>query len=287
MKQIIQKEIKNFKSVEGLNLLGEAFGSPENTPILLTHGIGQTRHSWRDTASILAERNFYTIALDARGHGESDWSRDGLYDIEKYIADLKIIITSFKQKPIIVGASMGGFTALLMEGEAKEILTKALILVDISPSPKKAGVQRIFDFMNAYVKTGFASMEEAAEAVSKFLPHRSKADSLKGLEHNLHQKEDGRFYWHWDPALISSFGQEKNNNLKNAERIIKAAQNLTVPTLVIRGEKSDLVTEQAIKIFEVASVNIKSVVVKGAHHMVAGDANNEFMGEVLNFIEQL
>jgi len=105
--------------------------------VVLLHGAGQTRHSWRHAGSLLAQSGWNAVTVDARGHGDSDWPENGDYSIDTLMGDLKSLVRHLwkpgKPKPILVGASLGGITSLLVEGESEEQIFKALILVDITP----------------------------------------------------------------------------------------------------------------------------------------------------------
>ncbi|RYF48858.1 MAG: alpha/beta fold hydrolase, partial [Cytophagaceae bacterium] len=106
-----------FETEPGFFLSADAWGNPANPPVILLHGGGQTRHSWGDTAQRLADAGWYAIALDARGHGDSDWSAEGHYSIDSLASDLRAVCANLSAKPALVGASMGGMTALIAEGE--------------------------------------------------------------------------------------------------------------------------------------------------------------------------
>ena len=106
-----------FETEPGFFITADAWGDPASPPVLLLHGGGQTRHSWGDTGPWLANAGWYAIAPDARGHGDSDWSAEGHYGIEYLASDLRAICAQLDQKPALVGASMGGMTALIAAGE--------------------------------------------------------------------------------------------------------------------------------------------------------------------------
>ncbi len=273
-------------------LIAGAFGQPENPPVLLLHGGGQTRHSWGDTARRFADAGYYALALDARGHGDSSWSSESEYGIEFLVADLKAVIRQLGQKPALVGASMGGLTALLAQGETAEPLCSAIVLVDIAPKAEQKGIERIFAFMSANAADGFASLDEAAEAVAAYLPHRTKSDDTGRLEKNLRLRADGRWYWHWDPAMLKVWKRQTtettpDQQIRNETRLFEAARRLTVPTLIVRGGMSDVVSERIMAEFLDAVPHVRSVSVSGAGHMVAGDSNHAFTREVLHFLEEV
>lgn len=264
----------------GLTMRGEAWGSREAPPVLLLHGGGQTRYAWGNTARTLAAQGRYAVALDLRGHGESDWAQDGDYSIDAFVADLRSVVASFAQSPALVGASLGGITSLLAEGEAATSMSTAVVLVDITPRIEAKGAERILAFMKGYPQ-GFANLEEAANAVAEFLPHRARPRDFSGLAKNLRHGADGRYRWHWDPQMLNSFQLDR---LRNPERMLTAAKALRVPTLLVRGRMSDIVSDEAAAEFRSLVPHAQYVDVSGATHMVAGDRNDAFSEAVVNFL---
>ena len=278
-------ETLTFTMADGLQVVGTAFGEKAHLAILLLHGAGQTRHSWDSTAKSLATQGFRAIAVDTRGHGESGWSSGGDYDIDTLISDLKIIVKCVGVQgslPIVIGASLGGITALLAAGETPDPLFSALVLVDITPRVDPEGVARILQFMNGY-SGGFESLEQAAKAIAAYQPHRRQARSgdLGGLLKNLRLKADGRYYWHWDPLLlehVSHFGEEIINRQK------AAAKSLALPVLLVHGKLSEIVNRETADEFLQIVPHAKYVDVADAAHMVASEDNEVFAAAVLEFL---
>jgi pimeloyl-ACP methyl ester carboxylesterase len=278
----------HFQSKDGVTLIGEGWGNPQAPPVVLLHGGGQTRHSWGDTARQISEQGWYAVALDARGHGDSGWSPEGLYTMEYLVNDLIDVVEQlgYGRKPALVGASMGGLTGLLAAGESSRPICSALILVDIAPKVEQKGIERIFAFMSANSE-GFASLEDAAEAVAAYLPHRPRPSDHSRLEKNLRRKADGRYYWHWDPKMLRVWKSSAENTHRNTERLLAAAHALTVPTLIVRGGMSDVVSERVMTEFLDAVPHVRSVDVSGAGHMVAGDSNHAFSHAVIQFLKEV
>ncbi|MEY4538452.1 MAG: hypothetical protein RLZZ306_209 [Bacteroidota bacterium] len=268
-------------------IVADTFGDPEDKPVIFLHGGGQTRHSWGDTAKIIAQNGYFAMALDARGHGDSSWSKNGDYHIEDLGNDLKKVIEKLNKKPAIVGASMGGLTALIAQGELENTISSAIILVDIAPKTEQKGIERIFAFMSSN-KHGFASIEEAAESVSVYLPNRTKPKDHSRLEKNLRLREDGRYYWHWDMKMLELWKSiTPDQQIKNEARMYQAAKHLKVPTMIVRGGMSDVVSEKVMAEFLDEVPHVRSVNVSDAGHMVAGDSNHAFTNAVLEFLREV
>jgi len=273
--------MQKFIGFDGIGLRASVHGNPANRPVLLLHGGGQTRHAWQAAALKLAEQNFYAIALDARGHGDSEWAPDGNYSLDTFVGDLRAIIDTLSHKPAIVGASLGGLTALVALGESTAELACALVLVDVVPKLDPQGTEKITAFMSAHPQ-GFETLQQAADVISAYMPQRNRPRSLEGLSKNLRKKADGRFYWHWDPKFLS-----RATDIDRAAlfaRIAAAAGNVKIPTLLIRGELSEIVNDAGVEDFKALMPNAEYVNLQGAGHMVAGDKNNAFNAAAIEFL---
>lgn len=264
----------------GVTLIGDAWGDPYAAPILFLHGGGQTRHAWGGTARTLAQQGWHTVSLDLRGHGDSSWSPDGDYAIDLFVKDIHQIISRFQRPTVLVGASLGGITSLLVAGEAEQSTVSAVVLVDITPRVEEKGVARIRAFMTGS-PNGFANLEEVADAVAAYIPHRPRPKDLTGLAKNLRLGEDGRYRWHWDPQLISPARFARG---RDPERLLDAARRLQMPTMLVRGKLSDVISDETVNEFLAAVPHAKYQDVTGAGHMVAGDQNDVFSNSVIEFL---
>ena len=190
-----------FNGFEGIHLVGDVWGDERDWPVLLMHGGGQTRHAWGNTAEVLARRGWRAVSLDLRGHGDSEWALNGDYSFTTYAADCIAVCDQLGRAPVLVGASLGGVTAILAEGASDRVVSRGLVLVDITHRTNPAGVQRIRDFMASGLG-GFATLEDAAAAIAAYQPHRKRRVNAAGLMKVLRQRRDGRWYWHWDPRFL-------------------------------------------------------------------------------------
>lgn len=280
----IEEKVISFIMPDGVEIVASAYGDPDNHPVLLAHGGGQTRFSWGRTAQTLAEQGWYAIAYDHRGHGESAWCPNGNYALAHFAEDQRHIAESLDQKPIVVGASLGGLSAILAQGECKDELYKGIILVDIVPRMNAQGARDIIAFMLTHVEDGFGTPEEAAKVIAEYT-HRPMRKDLSGLKKNLRLGDDGRYRWHWDPKFATM--REEKVESETPERVVNASLQITQPILLVRGAKSDLVTEERAKEFLEMVPHAKYVDVAEARHMVAGDVNDIFTNAVLEFIREL
>ncbi|MFW6077554.1 MAG: alpha/beta hydrolase [Hyphomicrobiales bacterium] len=260
-------------------------------PVVLAHGGGQTRHSWGGTARTLAARGWTALAYDQRGHGDSAWMANAAYGSEHFARDLVAVARQMAERgagqPVAVGASLGGIAGLIAAGDLDRGALRALVLVDVTPGMKPEGVDRVLSFMGANAEDGFASPEEAAEAVSAYLPHRPRPRNLSGLSKNLRRGDDGRYRWHWDPRFLDARKNSAQHASELEARLEAAARRLALPVLLVRGRESELVGEAEAEAFARLVPHAEIADVSGARHMVAGDRNDMFADAVAAFLARL
>lgn len=260
-----------------------ASGGTARPAVVLLHGGGQTRHSWKRTAQRLADDGWDAIALDARGHGDSDWHPAHDYELDGFVDDLVAFVGTLDRPPVLVGASLGGITSLAALGRDPE-LAAGLVLVDVVVAVERAGVERIRDFMTAN-PNGFASLDEVADAIAAYNPLRKRPRNLDGLRKNVRLRDDGRWYWHWDPAVMQ-IDDEPQRHAPH-EQLQAAAARVTVPTLVVRGLQSDVVSDAGVADLLQRIPGSRVVDVAAAGHMVAGDDNDVFATTLERFLAEL
>lgn len=275
-----------FRGVDDLLLIADEWNRNDEAAaakpsILMLHGGGQNRFSWKNTGQILADGGFHVVALDSRGHGDSDRSPTANYAVETLCNDTLQVIYQIGKPMVLIGASMGGLTGILAAHQAGSELVTKLVLVDVVPKFEKDGSARIRDFMFSHVH-GFDTLEQAAKAVAEYLPHRPKPRSPEGLKKNLRLR-DGRWYWHWDPAFLT---KPDDDPFIRADKIEQAAINLDIPILLIRGKLSDVVSAEGVKDFLDKVPRTEFVELSKAGHTAAGDDNDAFSEVVVQFVHR-
>lgn len=268
----------------GVTIAGDEWGDPDGPLVILQHGGGQTRHAWKNAGETLGAAGYRAVAFDARGHGDSDWAPDGDYSQAASVRDLRSVVEALGDaRPALIGASMGGGTSLTAVGEG-HIKATALVLVDIAPRIDPDGVAGIRAFM-AQKPEGFETLEEVADAISAYQPHRPRPRRLDGLAKNVRLGDDGRYHWHWDPRTFGENG--KRIDLEERRRHMEAcARAIDIPTLLVRGGMSDVLTEEGAQEFLAMCPHAEYVSVPDAAHMVAGDRNDVFADSVIDFLRR-
>ena len=281
----------SFTGRDGNQLAADAAGPEDGPPVILLHGGGQTRHSWGTTLAALGGKGWRAYSVDLRGHGDSEWSADGDYTLDAFAGDVKAVLVSLDRRAALVGASLGGLASLAAVGsETDPAPASALVLVDVAPRIEEAGRERIAQFMMEHMASGFASLDEVADSIARYNPHRPRPKDLSGLRKNLRQRDDGRWYWHWDPKFVSGglgSPDETRTSIIDAASLEEAARRVTIPVLVVRGLVSDLLSEEgARRLLELLPAG-QMVSVAGAGHMVAGDRNDLFNDAIISFLGQV
>lgn len=279
-----------YTGVDGITLVADEWNRG-NTPgpgagvgrptVLMLHGGGQNRFSWKGTGQMLADRGYHVIAIDTRGHGDSDRAPGADYAIETLADDVLAVLDAIDRPVVVTGASMGGLTGILVAAGAGPEKVTRLVLVDVVPRYEKAGSARIRNFMSSHID-GFDSLAQAAEAVAAYLPHRTKPRNPDGLKKNLRLR-DGRWYWHWDPALLTRPGDDP---ALRSDKIEAAAMGLQIPILLIRGKLSDVVSTEGVRDFLDKVPGTEFVELSDAGHTAAGDDNDAFSAAVMEFVSR-
>ena len=244
-----------------------AGATPDAPAVVLLHGGGQTRHSWGKAARTLAARGYGVVNLDLRGHGDSGWSPDGRYSLGLLARDLQPLLQTLPPRVALVGASMGG--------------AAALVLVDIVPRMEINGAEKIRGFMRAH-PDGFATLEDAADAITAYYPHRPRPKDIGGLRKNLRERDDGRLRWHWDPHVID--GPHTVEPPTFSDALVEASRQVRIPTMLVRGLESDIVGEAGVAALRADLPQLEVFDIAGAGHMVAGDRNDAFNEGILAFL---
>ena len=276
---------------DGLTLVGDRWDPAEGVPlgvVLLLHGGGQTRHSWKNTGVRLASAGWSAVAMDTRGHGDSSWSPDGDYSLDALIGDLVATVDGIGSPPVLVGASMGGYTSMVAFGEHPGI-GRALVLVDIAPRVEPVGSAKISDFMRAGFD-GFESLDDVAAAISSYTPQRKRSFNFEGLKKNVRLRDDGKWHWHWDPRVMQRSADEPTRKPPGTPgqsgRALAALAATHEPVMLVRGLHSDIVSDAGVAELRSVVPDLEYVEVANAAHMIAGDDNDVFAANLLDFLSR-
>jgi pimeloyl-ACP methyl ester carboxylesterase len=269
---------KVFLAGDGLRLCADAAGDPHAPAVLFFHGGGQSRRSWRGAALRVAQAGYRALTFDLRGHGESDWAQDGDYLLDAFGRDVERLLESFDRPTALVGASRGG-QAALVGGSRHPDRVSMIMLADVAPMIANVGVDPIRAFFRHSLQ-GFSSVDEAADALSRFL-HQPRLANASGLAKAMRKDSAGRLFWHWDPKTVSP---EFLNPPSEGEALDAAAARVKSPVVLVRAEHSDIVTDEGVRRFRELQPDLIVLEAKGVGHMFTGDRNEPFAESLLEYL---
>jgi pimeloyl-ACP methyl ester carboxylesterase len=262
--------------VRGLRFHFLEWGDPGAPVVLLLHGGNQSSHSW-DLVSLHLSDRYHVFALDQRGHGDSEWSRELDYSMEAKAADaLAFIEQAQLTAPVIVGHSMGGLVAMRMALSSEEV-ARGFVLVDIGPELSPKGVDVVHNFVVGNVE--FDDLEDFLDNVAKYDRFRSREHIARTVKYNMMSRVDGKFVSKVDHRRVP----DPHDRPVELERLA----SLTCPVLVVRGAESEILEAEAAERFVAALPNGRLMTVPGAGHNVHGANTPGFLDAIGPFLADL
>ena len=272
----IDREVK----INGMNFHYLEWGDSSNPLIVMLHGGSQQGHSW-DFVSLPLSEHYHILALDQRGHGDSDWAPDGDYSVEGHQQDIDGFVDTLGINDFnLIGHSMGGRNSYVWASRHPDKL-RSLVIVDTGPEAQPRGQNRIQNFRE--LPDELDSFEEFAGRVQEYTG-RTQEQTLGALKYSIRQRADGKWTWKYD-KLLRTPGQRFRQ--LTSEQLWEAVGKITCPTLVMRGGDSDIFADETMQKMQLVIPNCTTVTIPRAGHLVAGDnpadflvAVNELLGRV-------
>ncbi len=258
------------------------WGTPGLPPIVFLHGGGLNAHTW-DLVCAALRRERHCVALDQRGHGESEWSPQMDYSIESHVGDLEAFIQTLGlERFVLVGMSLGGVNALAWAGRHSRRLA-GLVLVDVGPEIRFDGIRKIAAFTSD--ATPLASVDEFVERALAFNPRRNRELLRRSLLHNLRRMPDGRFMWKYDQRHRGKV--DPGAYARRRELLWSAVEQVECPTLVVRGAESDVFHDEDAERLATRLRQGRWVRIEGAGHTVQGDNPADLLVSLRAFLEEV
>lgn len=269
--------------VQDMKFHYQEWGNPSAPTILMLHGFGVSGHMFDEFAERMQDR-YHLIALDQRGHGDTDWAPEGDYSRDAYVGDLE----GFREtlgigRFILVGHSMGGLISVGYTVRNPGVV-RALVLVDVGPEASREGVENIQRFTRGPDELEF---EEFVQMAHRFNQRRSLENIRERMRHRLKQTDSGKWTWKFDkrfreaPAELRIGSQLSNDDQWQMFRAVEA------PTLLVRGAESDVLTPAVAERAVTEMRRARLVTVPAAGHSVPGDNPDDFTAAVTEFFGDL
>jgi pimeloyl-ACP methyl ester carboxylesterase len=257
------------------------WGTAGKKPLLFLHGGGLTAHTW-DLVCLSLREDYRCLALDLRGHGDSEWSPEMDYGIEAHSRDVEALVDHLGLDGLgLVGMSLGGLTAIAYAGRQSARLS-ALVIVDSGPEGREEGARRIQEFVAAPAE--FDSIDEVIERALSFNPRRDPKLLRRSLQHNLRHMPNGKLTWKHDRRHRAKFDAEEW--ARRRQGLWDEVARITCPTLVVRGGRSDVFHDEDAEKLAKALPRGSWVRVEDAGHTVQGDNPRGLVAELRRFLNQ-
>lgn len=268
--------------VGALQLSYQEWGNPDAQPIIMLHGFGVSGHMFDEFADRMQDR-YRLLALDQRGHGDSEWSEDGDYTRTAFVEDLEGFRKALGiDRFVLIGHSMGGLNSVAYTNKYPEHV-RALVLVDVGPESAKEGVDNIMRFTRGPDELEF---EEFVEIAHRFNQRRSLENIRERMRHRLKPTETGKWTWKFDKRFRAPDNGLRIGNEGSGDSW-SLFRGVRVPTLLIRGAESDVLPQEVAERAATEMQRARLIIVAAAGHSVPGDNPDAFTEGVREFLGDL
>ena len=262
--------VDRFVEVDGMSFHYLEWGDSANPTILMLHGASQQAHSW-DFVSLALSDQYHVLALDQRGHGDSDWAPGGDYSVEAHQRDIDGVVQACDLREfVLMGHSMGGRNSYIWASRHPGTL-KGLVIVDTGPETHRQGQDRIRRFRE--LPDELDSFEEFVQRVQEYTG-RSQEQVLGALKYSIRKRSDGKWTWKYDKIMRSPGLGESG---WTPQQLWECVNKIDCPTLVLRGSRSDLFLDETMQRMQEAIADCTTVTISGAGHLVQGDNPADFV----------
>jgi pimeloyl-ACP methyl ester carboxylesterase len=278
---IVLPEDRDLK-VGNLRLHYLDWGNADAPPLVFLHGGALTAHTW-DVVCLALRDQYHCLALDARGHGDSDWADD--YSHERHCEDLTGFIEQLGiERTVTVGQSMGGLNSIVYAGGGGERLA-GVVIVDVGPELNLGGTQRIGDFIRDTPEA--ESIDAFIEKAMQFNPRRDPILLRRSLHHNLRQLPNGKWSWKWDPNRMRSGMSRIEDHIEGMRKLWTQVEKINCPTLVMRGGKSDVFSDANAEKLATTLPKGRWIRIDDAGHTVQGDNPRDMVAALREFFDEI
>ena len=268
--------------LDGMRLRYLDWGTRGLLPVVFLHGGGLTCRTW-DLVCLALRDSYHCLAVDLRGHGDSDWSPELDYRLDAYVGDLGRLVELLRlERFVLVGMSLGGLVTIAYGGRNPERLA-GVVLVDVGPTVQGEGARRVRDFMA--LPSELDSVEDFVERALSFNPRRDAVLLRQSLLHNLRRLPSGKWTWKYDRRSIDR-GHVEDFEQRGHE-LWECVGRIACPALVVRGAESNLFSDEDAERLAEAFPRAELARVEGAGHTVQGDNPAELVAVLRRFLRPL
>ena len=265
----------------GLNFHYLEWGDSSNPTVVMLHGVSQQAHSW-DFVSLALSPAYHVIAVDQRGHGDTDWAPDGVYSLDAMQADIDEVIDALGLTAFnLMGHSMGGRNSFIWASRHPETL-RSLTIVDTGPETQRQGQDRIRNFRE--LPNNLDSFQEFADRIKEYTG-RTDEQVLGALKYSIREMPDGKWSWKWDPETKNRTRSGADPNW-TTEKLWECVEAVDCPSLVVRGSRSDIFAEETLAKMGQVMIDCTIETIKDAGHLVQGDNPVDFIAVARGLLDR-
>jgi pimeloyl-ACP methyl ester carboxylesterase len=270
---------KQFISVNDTRLHYLEWGLPDSIPLICLHGHTGHANIWDEFAEAMSDQ-YRVLAIDQRGHGDSDWAKTG-YSRDRFVEDLESFVDLLKLDSfVLVGLSMGGWHSLLYTTKHPDRV-KRIVMVDIAPEPSEIAIAQMS--IRPSTPMTFETFDDAVTWMRKGNPFASDESLCKDAKHKLQNREDGAWTWKADHSLFNIQLPDMNDQTL-IDRYWDAFETINCPILEVRGLESQLVSDKVIDKMKKKGKQFTSIDIPKAGHIVTVDKPLEFIEATRKFL---
>ena len=239
-----------------------ARGAPGTPAVLMIHGLAGQAHIFDGVAARLAA-SFHVYCIDLRGRGESNWGAPDGYHVQNYVADVVAVLDALGlDKVAIVGTALGGIVAMNFAATHPARATR-LVINDVGPAVEEKGLERILQHVS-----GAPEMFSDMKAVLKYyrelyvrsVEHVDEQQLEEFARHNVRRNDNGVFVWKMDPSI------RRRATATGTSSAWELFDRIECPALVVRGERSDLLSAETAEKMASTGKDCRLVVAAGVGH---------------------
>lgn len=270
---LVVQPTDNYTTLNGLKIHTRDWGDAAKLPFILLHGIARVARCFDHLAPHLAN-DYRVIAVDMRGHGESDWHPDGAYLVQDYTTDIEALIEQLDLRGVVLwGASTGGRVAQMVAGRRPERV-RAVVVEDVGPERPTAVSNRLGGRMVREAE-GWASVDELAAHIKTTQPRTADAIIHNLALHGSRVREDGRVLWARDPAILKGF---------IATELWRTVLKIQCPVVYVLGGLSAIVPPETQQELQAKLPLSQIVMMPGLGHYPSDEKPEEFLAIVRRFL---
>ncbi len=268
------QSVDRYVTVNGLRIHYLDFGGDGKQPLIMLHGIGRVAHTFDHVASHF-NQNYHVMAVDMRGHGDSDWDPKAAYLVEDYVKDIDGLAQQLRLRNIVIwGNSTGGRVAQVFAGLHPDLVA-AVIAEDVGPERPREIADGFTSRLKQEDEKGWATEDELFAQLKTGSP-RTADEILRAYAHfGSKKRPDGRVMWKRDPGIGNGFVPTE---------LWRFVRQIKSPIIYVLGGRSTIVPAATQEELRKTLPQVQIVTMPGLGHYPSEENPKDFLPIVDGFL---